>query len=140
MPTLNEKPVWFITGCSTGFGRELARKTLSLGYPTVITARKTSAIQDFADEHGDLALVLELDVTNAEQIASATRHAISHFGRIDVLVNNAAIDHTGWLLETPATEVRATFETNVFAAIACLQAAARAMRDAGRGGSIVNVT
>lgn len=139
MPTPNEKPVWFITGCSTGFGRELARKALSLGYPTVITARKTSAIQDLADEHGDLALVLELDVTNAEQIASATRHAISHFGRIDVLVNNAGIGYFGSFEESEREEVRKMFDINVWGVADMTRAVLPAMRTRGSG-TVVNIS
>jgi NAD(P)-dependent dehydrogenase (short-subunit alcohol dehydrogenase family) len=139
MSTLNEKPVWFITGCSTGFGRELARKTLSLGYPTVITARKTSVIQDLADEYGDLALVLELDVTNAEQIAGATRRAISHFGRIDVLVNNAGIGYFGSFEESEREEVRKMFDINVWGVADMTRAVLPAMRSRGTG-TIVNIS
>ncbi|EEF22581.1 3-oxoacyl-[acyl-carrier-protein] reductase, putative, partial [Ricinus communis] len=139
MSTLNEKPVWFITGCSTGFGRELARKTLSLGYPTVITARKTSAIQDLADEYGDLALILELDVTNSDQIAGATRRAISHFGRIDVLVNNAGIGYFGSFEESEREEVRKMFDINVWGVADMTRAVLPAMRSRGTG-TIVNIS
>src|SRR5579863_3665919 len=95
MTSPNGKPIWFITGCSTGFGREIARKTLSLGYPTVVTARNPAALADLAKEFGELALVLEIDVTNPSQTEAATQAALKRFGRIDVLVNNAGIGYFG---------------------------------------------
>ncbi|MCE3544169.1 SDR family NAD(P)-dependent oxidoreductase, partial [Escherichia coli] len=83
---MTSKPVWFITGCSTGFGRELARHTLELGYPTIITARNPAQVEDLARGNEDKALVLKLDVTNADDIAAAVKAAEARFGRIDVLV------------------------------------------------------
>ena len=72
---MTSKPVWFITGCSTGFGRELARHTLELGYPTVVTARNVSQIEDIAKGHEDNALLLKLDVTKPEDIENAVKAA-----------------------------------------------------------------
>src|SRR5690349_18741038 len=95
MTTPLTRPIWFITGCSTGFGRELAAKTLSLGYPTVVTARNPAALDDLARQYGALALVLQLDVTKPEHVKAAVRAAIAKFGRIDVLVNNAGIGYFG---------------------------------------------
>jgi NADP-dependent 3-hydroxy acid dehydrogenase YdfG len=63
-------PVWFITGCSTGFGRELAKRTIANGWPTVATARNKSAVADFVDGK-DNAFAIDLDVTGAAQIAEA---------------------------------------------------------------------
>ena len=79
MPSF-DKPVWFITGCSTGLGRDLARHTLSHGYPTVVTARNPAQVQDIAEGHGDMALVLKLDVTRQDEIDAAVKAAASHFG------------------------------------------------------------
>jgi NAD(P)-dependent dehydrogenase (short-subunit alcohol dehydrogenase family) len=87
----SKKPVWFITGCSTGFGRQIATHVLELGYPTVVTSRDPDDISDLA-ELGD-ALVLELDVTDRTQAEAAVQAAEDHFGRIDVLVNNAGIGY-----------------------------------------------
>jgi NADP-dependent 3-hydroxy acid dehydrogenase YdfG len=84
-----EKPVWFITGCSTGFGHELAKQLLERGYRTVITARNPETLTSLADL-GE-ALALTLDVTDQQQIDSAILAATERFGRIDVLVNNAGI-------------------------------------------------
>ncbi|HEV7816941.1 MAG TPA: oxidoreductase [Janthinobacterium sp.] len=139
MATANDKPVWFITGCSTGFGRELARHTLSLGYPTVITARNTQQIEEFKAGHEDLALLLELDVTKPEQIAAATAAALAKFGRIDVLVNNAGIGYFGSMEESDLDEVRRMFEINVWGLVQMTRAVLPGMRQR-RSGSIVNVS
>ena len=65
--------VWFITGCSTGFGRELAKLVLDRGYRAVITARDPQKIQDLTAGHEGRALALKLDVTSAEEAADAVR-------------------------------------------------------------------
>ncbi len=108
------KPVWFITGCSTGFGRELARHTLSLGYPTVVTARNIEQIKDIAVGFEANALLLTLDVTRPEHIAAAVKAAEEKFGRIDVLVNNAGIGYFGSVEESDMGEVRKMFDINVW--------------------------
>ena len=82
--------VWFITGCSTGFGRELARLVLERGGQAVVTARDVSKVRDF-EQFGDKALALPLDVTKPDQVRAAVSEAESRFGRIDVLVNNAGL-------------------------------------------------
>jgi len=135
----NDKPVWFITGCSTGFGRELAAHTLSLGYPTVVTARNTAQVADLAAGHDELALVLELDVTRPEQIAAATAAALARFGRIDVLVNNAGIGYFGSMEESDLADVRTMFEINVWGLVGMTRAVLPGMRQR-RSGSIVNVS
>ncbi|MCB0945408.1 MAG: SDR family NAD(P)-dependent oxidoreductase, partial [Mycobacterium sp.] len=80
---------WFITGCSTGIGREIASAALEAGHSVAVTARNIGSVADFADRFGDRALVLPLDVTDREQITAAVSAAESAFGGIDVLVNNA---------------------------------------------------
>jgi NAD(P)-dependent dehydrogenase (short-subunit alcohol dehydrogenase family) len=139
MADTNNKPVWFITGCSTGFGRALAQHTLSLGYPTVITARNVAQIADLQGDHGDLALLLELDVTKPEQIAAASAAAQAHFGRIDVLVNNAGIGYFGSLEESDLDAARRMFEINVWGLVQMTRAVLPGMR-ANKSGSIVNVS
>src|SRR5476651_52850 len=73
MTAATEKPVWFITGCSTGFGRQLALHTLSLGYPTVVTARNPQQVEDIVKGHEHNALVLKLDVTDKNQVDEARK-------------------------------------------------------------------
>jgi len=133
------KKVWFITGCSTGFGRALAQHTLALGHPTVCTARDTAQIQDLAAGHPDLALVLKLDVTDPGQIAAAVAAAQARFGAIDVLVNNAGIGYFGSFEESVIAEVRAMFEVNVWGLAETTRAVLPLMRGR-RSGTIVNIS
>ena len=130
-----EKPVWFITGCSTGFGRELAKHALERGYRTVVTARKPDEVKDLAAQ-GE-ALVLKLDVTNQGQINAAIKAAEKNFGRIDVLVNNAGIGYFAAVEESEEKEVRRMFEINVFGLSRIIQAVLPGMRKR-RQGFIVN--
>lgn len=136
---MTSKPVWFITGCSTGFGRELARHTLELGYPTVITARNPAQVEDLARGNEDKALVLKLDVTNADDIAAAVNAAEARFGRIDVLVNNAGIGYFGSLEESDIDEVRKMFEINVWGLVNMTRAVLPVMRKQ-RSGTVVNIS
>ena len=106
--------VWFITGCSTGFGRELAKETLAKGYNVVVTARKTTDVTDIISNYPDTALAVSLDVTVPQQIKEAVKSAIDRFGRIDVLVNNAGIGYFGAIEESEEEEVRRMFEINFF--------------------------
>jgi NAD(P)-dependent dehydrogenase (short-subunit alcohol dehydrogenase family) len=82
-------PVWFITGCSSGFGHELARLVLARGWRAVVTARDKARVSGLMSGAGDRALALDLDVTDGAQITAAVYEAETRFGRIDVLVNNA---------------------------------------------------
>lgn len=131
------KPVWFITGCSTGFGRELAKQVLKLGYRTVVTARYPADIKDLADM-GD-ALTLKLDVTDQSQIDAAIKAAEKTFGGIDVLVNNAGIGYFAAVEEGEEKEVRRMFEINVFGLSRMIQATLPGMRRQ-RSGFIVNLS
>ncbi|KKX31947.1 oxidoreductase [Rhizobium sp. LC145] len=131
-------PVWFITGCSTGFGRELAKLTIARGWPTVVTARDKSRVADLAEGSGN-ALALDLDVTNAGEIAAAAKAAEEKFGRIDVLVNNAGYGYQAALEEGEEDEIRAQFDANVFGLFAMTRAVLPGMR-ARRRGHVINIT
>jgi NAD(P)-dependent dehydrogenase (short-subunit alcohol dehydrogenase family) len=132
-----EKPVWFITGCSTGFGRELATQALGRGFRTVVTARKPDEVEALA-ARGE-ALVLKLDVTNQGQINAAIKAAEKKFGGIDVLVNNAGIGYFAAVEESEEKEVRRMFEINVFGMSRMIQAALPGMRQR-RKGFIINIS
>lgn len=134
-PATTENPVWFITGCSTGFGRELAKHVLERGYRTVVTARKPDEVKDLAGK-GE-ALVLKLDVTDQSQIDAAIKAAEDKFGRIDVLVNNAGIGYFAAVEESEEDQVRRMFEINVFGLSRMIHAALPGMRKR-RKGFIVN--
>jgi NAD(P)-dependent dehydrogenase (short-subunit alcohol dehydrogenase family) len=130
-----EKPVWFITGCSTGFGRELAKYLLESGYRTVVTARNPDDVKDLATQ-GD-ALVLKLDVTNRDQSGAAVKAAEEKYGGIDVLVNNAGIGYFAAVEESEEDQVRRMFDINVFGLGRMTHAVLSGMRKR-RKGFIVN--
>jgi NAD(P)-dependent dehydrogenase (short-subunit alcohol dehydrogenase family) len=134
-----DNPVWLITGCSTGFGRELAKLVLERGWRAVVTARDVSKVQDIAESHGDKALALPLDVTKREQIEDVVKKAKQHFGRIDALVNNAGYGYLAAIEEGEDDEVRAMFETNVFGLVDMTKAVLPIMREQ-KSGVIVNVS
>ena len=134
---MSEKPVWFITGCSTGFGRELARHLLVCGYRTVVTARNPDSLAELG-EHPN-ALVLKLDVTDQRQIDTAVKAAEDHFGRIDVLVNNAGLGYIAAVEESEDKAVRWMFDVNVFGLGRMTSAVLPGMRRK-RSGFIVNVS
>ena len=132
-------PVWFITGCSTGFGRELARLVLDRGWRAVVTARNPGQVADLAQGHEDAALALKLDVTDQGQIAGAAKAAHDRFGQIDVLVNNAGYGYLAAIEEGEDEAVRAMFEANFFGLAAMTRAVLPGMRDR-RSGCIVNIS
>jgi NAD(P)-dependent dehydrogenase (short-subunit alcohol dehydrogenase family) len=131
--------VWFITGCSTGFGREIARQLLVAGKKVVVTARDAGKIADLAALAPDNALALSLNVDDSKQIASAVEAARQKFGRVDVLVNNAGYGYLAAVEEGEDEEVRAMFETNVFGLAAMCRAVLPIMR-AQKSGVIVNIS
>lgn len=135
--TTARKPVWFITGCSTGFGRELASQLLKKGYSVVATARKPSDISDLG-AMGD-ALLLKLDVTQPSQIQAAVQAAQVRFQHIDVLVNNAGIGYFAAIEEGEDEEIRRMFDINVFGLGKMIQAVLPAMR-LRHSGMIVNIS
>ncbi|WP_207460464.1 oxidoreductase [Azospirillum sp. SYSU D00513] len=137
--TSDSSPVWFITGCSTGFGRELARLVLDRGWRAVVTARDAARVRDLADGHEDRVLALALDVTDAAQVTASVKAAEERFGAIDVLVNNAGYGYQAPVEEGDDAEIRAMFEANVFGLAAMTRAVLPGMR-ARRRGHIVNIS
>ncbi len=130
---------WFITGCSTGLGRALAKAVLANGWNAVVTARDPQSVADIATSHADLALALKLDVTDSAQIAEAVQQAEARFGGIDVLVNNAGYGYRGAVEEANDAEMRALFDTNFFGLVAMTQAVLPGMR-ARESGYIINIS
>jgi NAD(P)-dependent dehydrogenase (short-subunit alcohol dehydrogenase family) len=130
-------PVWLITGCSTGFGRELATQALARGHRVAITARHLAPIRDLADHPG--AIALQLDVTDAAQVDAAVAATLARFGQIDVLVNNAGIGYFAAVEESEPAEVARLFDINVFGVGRMIHAVLPGMR-ARRAGSIVNMS
>jgi NAD(P)-dependent dehydrogenase (short-subunit alcohol dehydrogenase family) len=130
-PTLSK--VWFITGASKGFGREWTEAALERGDRVAATARRPADVAALEAEHGDALLVLELDVTDRAGDFAAVQRAAEHFGRLDVVVNNAGYGHFGTVEELAEAEVRAQMETNFFGALWVTQAALPIMRAQGFG-------
>lgn len=131
-------PVWFISGCSTGFGRELAQQTIARGFHTVVTARDPAKVQDLVAGH-DNALAVALDVTDAQSIEQAVQAALDKFGKVDVLVNNAGYGYQSSVEEGDEREIRAQFDANVFGLFALTRAILPAMRKQRRG-HVINIT
>ena len=132
-----DTPVWFITGCSTGIGLELAKQAIEHGCRTVMTARDPSKLKG----HGatDKVLMLELDVTEPDQVAAAIEATEARFGHIDVLVNNAGIGYFAAVEESEEDEVRKMFDVNVFGTGRMIWAVLPGMRQR-RSGCIVNLS
>ena len=142
MPRFQESdntPVWFITGCSTGLGRALAEQIVQRGWRLVATARDKGAIADIERSAPERVLALSLDVTRSEDIDAALAATREHFGRIDVLVNNAGYGYQSTVEEGEEVEIRAQFDTNVFGLFAMTRAVLPLMREQ-RKGNIINIT
>jgi NAD(P)-dependent dehydrogenase (short-subunit alcohol dehydrogenase family) len=132
--------VALVTGATSGIGTEIAKRLAADGFIVVISGRSLERGERTARELGDQVHFVRADLTEHRAAEILMERTLRIADRLDVLVNNAAIDHIGPLLDTPTDEVRQTFETNTFGAIACLQAAGRAMRERGEGGAIINIT
>jgi NAD(P)-dependent dehydrogenase (short-subunit alcohol dehydrogenase family) len=125
--------IWFITGSSRGLGRSLTTAVLAKGDKVAATARNPEQLQDLADEYPGQILPLALDVTNQQQIDAAIESAVKHFGRIDVLVNNAGFGITGAAEAYTDEQVQSQLDTNLWAPIAITRAALPYMRKQGSG-------
>lgn len=134
----NKSPVWFISGCSTGFGRELAQQTIARGFNVVVTARDPAKVADLVEGH-DNALALALDVTQQASIDKAVSAALEKFGTVDVLVNNAGYGYQSSVEEGEEQAIRDQFDANVFGLFALTRAVLPAMRKA-RSGHVINIT
>lgn len=125
--------VWFITGTSRGFGNVWTQAALQRGDKVVATARDLAPLQPLVEEHGEAILPLQLDVSDRVAAFEAVATAHAHFGRLDVVVNNAGFGHMGYVEELTEHEIRAQFDTNVFGAIWVTQAALPFLRAQGSG-------
>ncbi|MCU1515031.1 MAG: short chain dehydrogenase [Microbacteriaceae bacterium] len=125
--------VWFITGSSRGFGREWATAALERGDRVAATARTVESIADLSARFGDAVLALQLDVNDRAAAFEAVAAAHKHFGRLDVVVNNAGYGHFGFIEELTEAEAREQFDTNVFGALWVTQAALPLLREQGSG-------
>ena len=131
--------IWFITGSSRGFGRVWADAALKRGDKVAATARNLETIADLKEKYGEHVLTLEMDVTKTDQVKAVVTQAHEHFGRLDVIVNNAGYPLIGTIEEASADEVRALYDTNIFGTLAVIQAALPLLRKQ-RGGHIVGIS
>jgi NAD(P)-dependent dehydrogenase (short-subunit alcohol dehydrogenase family) len=131
--------VWFITGSSRGLGRALTEAVLASGDRVAATARDPKQLQDLVQQYPDLLYPVRLDVTKHEEIYQAVRDVVAHFGKIDVLVNNAGFGITGATEAFTDEQVRNQLETNLYAPIEVTRAVLPYMRKQ-RSGHILQVS
>ena len=131
--------VWFITGTSRGFGREWAIAALNRGDKVAATARNTATLDDLVDKYGEALLPIQLDVTDRDADFAAVKQAHDHFGRLDIVVNNAGYGQFGFIEELSEQDARDQVETNLFGALWITQAALPYLREQ-RSGHIIQVS
>jgi NAD(P)-dependent dehydrogenase (short-subunit alcohol dehydrogenase family) len=131
--------VWFITGSSRGLGRSLAEAVLATGDKVAATARNTDSLKELADKYPGQIYPVELDVTNYKQVHQAIADTVAHFGKIDVLVNNAGFGITGAVEAYTDEQVRSQLETNLYAPVEITRAVLPYMRKQ-RGGHILQIS
>lgn len=131
--------VWFITGASRGFGLEIAKAALALGDQVVATVRsKPAQLATTLHNHPDL-YVVQMDVTQEEQVQAAVKQGIDRFGRVDVLVNNAGFGMVSAIEEATDAEVRKQYDTNVFGLLNVTRAVLPYLRQQ-KSGRVINIT
>lgn len=137
---MTEERVALVTGATSGIGITIATQLAERGFLVAVTGRSEERGRAVEAQLGERVRFLRAELTEPGAAADLVARTVAEFGRLDVLVNNAAIDHTGDLLGVGEDEIRATFETNTFAPMNLLIAAAGRMKAQGDGGAIINVT
>jgi NAD(P)-dependent dehydrogenase (short-subunit alcohol dehydrogenase family) len=125
--------IWFVTGSSRGLGREFVEAALSRGDQVVATARSIAGFDDLITTYGDALLPLKIDVTDRAAVFESVKRAHAHFGRLDVIVNNAGYAQIGAVEELTEQQLRDQVETNLFGAVWVVQAALPYLREQGSG-------
>ena len=125
--------VWFITGTSRGFGKVWTEAALERGDKVAATARSLDSIAHLNGKYGDKVLTLELDVTNSDQVKTAVAQAFGHFGKVDIILNNAGYSLVGTIEEASTDDIRALYETNIIGPVSVIQAALPLLRKQGYG-------
>jgi NAD(P)-dependent dehydrogenase (short-subunit alcohol dehydrogenase family) len=136
---MSEKKIWFITGTSSGLGRELAEEVLAQGYRVVATARTPEVLKNLIEKYPQTARAVKLDVTNLVDVKISVNEALEAFGRIDVLVNNAGYGLVGAIEEASDAQIRQQFETNVFGVLNVLREVLPVLREQ-KSGHILNIS
>ncbi|MEV4285921.1 SDR family NAD(P)-dependent oxidoreductase [Nonomuraea bangladeshensis] len=125
--------VWFVTGSSRGLGRAFVEAALSRGDKVAATARTAASLDDLVAAYGEAVLALEMDVTDQAAVRESVKRAREHFGRLDVIVNNAGYAQVGAVEELTGQQLRDQLETNLFGALWVIQAALPYLREQGSG-------
>jgi NAD(P)-dependent dehydrogenase (short-subunit alcohol dehydrogenase family) len=120
--------IWFITGSSRGLGRSLTEAVLATGDKVAATARNTDALNDLVEKYPGKVLPIKLDVTNRDEVYQAVADAVAHFGKIDVLVNNAGFGIIGAAEAFTDEQVKSQLDTNLYAPIEITRAVLPYMR------------
>ncbi|MFE7675887.1 SDR family NAD(P)-dependent oxidoreductase [Streptomyces albidoflavus] len=131
--------VWFVTGAGRGLGRAFAEAALAAGDRVAGAARDVSPLDDLADRHPGRLLALRLDVTDRAAVFAAVAEAVAHFGRLDIVVNNAGALYTGMVEEFDEAGARAQLEVNFFGALWVCQAVLPHLRER-RAGHILQIS
>jgi len=135
---MTDKAVWFVTGAGRGMGVDIVKAALAAGHAVVATGRNTASVTKAVGTTSDL-LVVQLDVTNPDDAEAAVAAAVKHFGRLDVLVNNAGNFYAGFFEELPPADFRAQVETNFFGTVNVTRAVLPVLR-AQRQGLIITIS
>ncbi len=130
---------WFITGCSSGIGRGIAKAALNAGNQVVVTARNIEKLKELTEFYPDKAYAVTLDVSKLEDIEHAVKAACDKFGTIDVLVNNAGYGYRSAIEESEMDEIQRLFQVNCFGPIELIQKVLPLMREK-KSGTIINIT
>jgi NADP-dependent 3-hydroxy acid dehydrogenase YdfG len=136
---MSDKKIWFITGCSSGFGRCLVEELLKTDHSVIATARDTKTLSELVEKYPKKILALKLDVTDPKNIKEALATSLEKFGRIDVLVNNAGYGMIGALEESDDAEIKRIFDTNVFGLMNVTKTLLPFMRKQ-KSGHIINIS
>ena len=135
---MTDNKTWLITGAARGMGVDIAKAALAAGNTVVATARNADSVTAALGTHNAL-LAMTLDITDADSAQAAIDAAVERFGRIDVLVNNAANFYAGYFEELSPGQVRAQIETNLFGPMNVTRAVLPVMRDQ-RSGHVVTIS
>jgi peptidyl-prolyl cis-trans isomerase C len=131
--------IWFITGCSTGFGRELAERVLLSGDRLVATVRKAEALDDLSMVYAETLRVLTLDVTNAAKVNEVVAAAVGEWGRLDIVVNNAGYGLLGAVEECSEAQIQRCLDTNLMGPLHVIRAVLPFLR-AQKSGHLINMS
>ncbi|MGE4513837.1 MAG: SDR family NAD(P)-dependent oxidoreductase [Chryseobacterium sp.] len=136
---METKKVWFVTGASKGLGFELVKKLLSDGFKVAATSRTVESLTDAFGKKSDQFLPLNMNITDNNDVKAALDKTVEHFGKVDVIVNNAGYGQLGTLEELSDAEARANFDVNVFGTLNVIRNGMPYLREQ-KSGNIFNIS